>query len=186
MLFGFVGSVMYQYDVPQAERSTQLLSMDPEALERLLGSTNMASLLDAEAVTQVEDELAKRTFWNDLAEEDINGRVTRYAKTHGPFTSDKMIAELDVDAAQAVHALDELDARGELIKGRFTDLGETSEKSAIQQWLHKDVFRRIRSLSLARARKASNRSIRASIRLFCLIVKELVLLEVNATKASMV
>ena len=43
---------------------------------------------------------------------------------------------------------------GELIKGRFTDLGETSEKSAIQQWLHKDVFRRIRSLSLARARKA--------------------------------
>ena len=65
-----------------------------------------------------------------------------------------MIAELDVDAAQAVHALDELDARGELIKGRFTDLGETSEKSAIQQWLHKDVFRRIRSLSLARARKA--------------------------------
>lgn len=154
MLFGFVGSVMYQYDVPQAERSTQLLSMDPEVLERLLGSTDMASLLDAEAVTQVEDELAKRTFWNDLAEEDINGRVTRYAKTHGPFTSDKMIAELDVDADQAVHALDELDARGELIKGRFTDLGETSEKSAIQQWLHKDVFRRIRSLSLVRVRKA--------------------------------
>lgn len=154
MLFGFVGSVMYQYDVPQAERSTQLLSMDPEVLERLLGSTDMASLLDAEAIAQVEDELAERTFWNDLAEEDINGRVTRYAKTHGPFTSGKMIAELGVDAAQAVHALDELDARGELIKGRFTDLGEIPEKSDIQQWLHKDVFRRIRSLSLAKARKA--------------------------------
>ena len=36
MLFGYVGAVMYQYDVPQAERSTQLLSMDPEVLERLL------------------------------------------------------------------------------------------------------------------------------------------------------
>mgnify|MGYP000004799328 FL=1 len=83
MLFGFVGSVMYQYDVPQAERSTQLLSMDLEVLERLLGSTDMASLLDAEAITQVEGELAGRTFWNDLAEEDISGRVTRYAKTHG-------------------------------------------------------------------------------------------------------
>ena len=57
MLFGFVGSVMYQYDVPQAERSTQLLSMDPEVLERLLGSTDMASLLDSEAVTQVEASL---------------------------------------------------------------------------------------------------------------------------------
>lgn len=154
MLFGFVGSVMYQYDVPQAERSTQLLSMDLEVLERLLGSTDMASLLDAEAITQVEGELAGRTFWNDLAEEDISGRVTRYAKTHGPFTADKMIAELGIDAAQAVHALDELDARGELIKGRFTDSGETSEKNDIQQWLHKDVFRRIRALSLAKARKA--------------------------------
>ena len=65
-----------------------------------------------------------------------------------------MIAELGIDAAQAVHALDELDARGELIKGRFTDSGETSEKNDIQQWLHKDVFRRIRALSLAKARKA--------------------------------
>lgn len=139
---------------PQAERSTQLLSMDLEVLERLLGSTDMASLLDAEAITQVEGELAGRTFWNDLAEEDISGRVTRYAKTHGPFTADKMIAELGIDAAQAVHALDELDARGELIKGRFTDSGETSEKNDIQQWLHKDVFRRIRALSLAKARKA--------------------------------
>ena len=57
MLFGFVGSVMYQYDVPQAERSTQLLSMDLEVLERLLGSTDMASLLDAEAITQVRASL---------------------------------------------------------------------------------------------------------------------------------
>ena len=57
--------------------------MDLEVLERLLGSTDMASLLDAEAITQVEGELAGRTFWNDLAEEDISGRVTRYAKTHG-------------------------------------------------------------------------------------------------------
>lgn len=88
MLFDFVGSVMYQYDVPQAERSTQLLSMDLEVLERLLGSTDMASLLDAEAITQVEGELAGRTFWNDLAEEDISGRVTRYAKRmdHSPLT----------------------------------------------------------------------------------------------------
>ena len=70
------------------------------------------------------------------------------------ITADKMIAELGIDAAQAVHALDELDARGELIKGRFTDSGETSEKNDIQQWLHKDVFRRIRALSLAKARKA--------------------------------
>ena len=186
MLFGFVGSVMYQYDVPQAERSTQLLSMDLEVLERLLGSTDMASLLDAEAITQVEGELAGRTFWNDLAEEDISGRVTRYAKTHGPFTADKMIAELGIDAAQAVHALDELDARGELIKGRFTDSGETSEKTIFSNGSTRMFSGVFEHCLLPRPERPSNRSIRASIRRFCLIVRALALLEVNATKALMV
>ena len=64
-----------------------------------------------------------------------------------------MIAELGIDAAQAVHALDELDARGELIKGRFTDSGETSKKNDIQQWLHKDVFRRIRAFVSCQGQK---------------------------------
>ena len=121
MLFGYVGAVMYQYDVPQAERSTQLLSMDPEVLERLLGATDMASLLDADVIAQVGKELAGRTFWNDLDETDIAGRVARYAKTHGPFTADQMIAELGLDAVQGVRMLDELHAKGELLKGHFVD-----------------------------------------------------------------
>lgn len=149
LLFGFVGSVMYQYDVPQAERSTQLLSMDPEVLERLLGAADMASLLDPDAIAQVEKDLAGRTFWNDLDEDDVTGRVTRYAKTHGPFTADQMIAQLRIDAARAVHALDELNTKGTLLKGRFSDPDQTTD-----QWLHIEVFRRIRSLSLAKARRA--------------------------------
>ena len=149
LLFGFVGAVMYQYDVPQAERSTQLLSMDPEVLERLLGAADMASLLDPDAIAQVEAELAKRTFWNDLDDADITGRVTRYAKTHGPFTADQMIAELRIDATQAVHALDALSVKGTLLKGRFSGSDQTPD-----QWLHREVFRRIRSLSLAKARQA--------------------------------
>lgn len=167
MLFGYVGAVMYQYDVPQAERSTQLLSMDPEVLERLLGATDMASLLDADVIAQVGKELAGRTFWNDLDETDIAGRVARYAKTHGPFTADQMIAELGLDAVQGVRMLDELHAKGELLKGHFVDdaagadangsddsASERSPRQTPQQWLHKDVFRRIRALSLAKARKA--------------------------------
>ncbi len=98
-----------------------------------------------------------------------------------------MIAELGIDAAQAVHALDELDARGELIKGRFTDSGETSEKNDIQQWLHKGCFPAYSSIVSCQGQKGrQNRSIRASIRRFCLIVRALALLEVNATKALMV
>ncbi|WP_137658045.1 DEAD/DEAH box helicase [Bifidobacterium moukalabense] len=157
MLFGFVGAVMYQYDVPQAESSTQLLSMDPEVLERLLGDTDMSTVLDADVVGQIEDELAEKTFWNDLDAEDVTGRVSRYAKTHGPFIADRMIAELNIDAVQAVRTLDELHARGDLLKGHFVDVPAPADPDRgrpPQQWLHKDIFRRIRSRSLAKARKA--------------------------------
>lgn len=167
LLFGFVGSVMYQYDMPQAERSARMLSMDPDVLERLLGTTDMATVLDPDAIATVERQLAERTFWNDLAADDIDGRITRYAKTHGPFTTGQMIGDLRIDADDAVHALDRLEQQGELLHGTFlrepaapgdtvTGYGEPSARPSARgmQWLHRDVFRRIRALSLAKARQA--------------------------------
>ncbi|KAA8820384.1 ATP-dependent helicase [Bifidobacterium rousetti] len=154
LLFGFVGSVMYQYDVPQAERGVRLLSMDPEVLERLLGVTDMATVLDPAVIAEVEGELAGRTFWNDLAPDDVMGRVTRYAKTHGPFTAERMIADLSIAADEAVHALDELAGRGELLSGHFIDTASNDSASTSTQWLHREVFRRIRARSLAKARSA--------------------------------
>ena len=148
LLFGYVGQVMYQYDVPQAERSTQLLSVDPQVLERLLGTTDMAAVLDPDVIDEVAQELGRRTFWNALEPGDITGRVTRYAKTHGPFTADQAMQQLGLDAAATVRTLDELTARGVLLHGHFTDALPRD------QWLHPEVFRRIRSRSLARARAA--------------------------------
>ena len=117
ILFGFVGVVMYQYDQPQAERSAQLLSLDPHVLERLLGTTDMAQVLNPDVIREVEQELGERTFWNELADDDVTGRVTRYAKTHGPFTADQLMADLHLDATDAVHTLDVLAAKGELLQG---------------------------------------------------------------------
>ena len=148
LLFGYVGQVMYQYDVPQAERSAQLLSVDPQALERLLGSDDMSSVLDTHAIDEVEQQLASHTFWNELASDDIAGRVTRYAKTHGPFSADDVIRALGFDAATVVRTLDELTARGDVLHGRFTPDASTD------QWMHAEVFRRVRALSLSNARKA--------------------------------
>ena len=148
VLFGFVGSVMYQYDVPQAERSAQLLSMDPQVLEQLIGTGDMAEVLDPVAIDEVEQQLAEHTFWNELADDDIVGRITRYAKTHGPFTTDQLIKDLHIGAEDAVHTLDQLAAQGALLSGSFRQGVHTS------QWLHRDVFRRIRSRSLAKARAA--------------------------------
>lgn len=150
LLFGFVGSVMYQYDVPQAERNAQLLSMDPQVLEQLLGSNNLASVLDTQVIDEVSKQLASRTFWNDLAKDDLRGRVHRYATTHGPFTADHMIADLELDAQTAVELLQELRDSGEMMTGRFDDRID----SQAPQWLHADVFKRIRNKSLAKARHA--------------------------------
>ena len=163
LLFGYVGTVMYQYDVPQAERSAQLLSMDPQVLERLLGDTDMSAVLDPEAIAEVTQQLESKTFWNTLDRSDIVGRITRYAKTHGPFTADQLVADTGIGVEEAIRTLDELKRRGDLLDGIFTHgknnavatqtaSGETNHGP--MQWLHRDVFRRIRSLSLAKARKA--------------------------------
>ncbi|WP_125979424.1 DEAD/DEAH box helicase [Bifidobacterium goeldii] len=161
LLFGFVGTVMYQYDVPQAERSAQLLSMDPQVLEKLLGDTDMSTVLDPEVIAEVTRQMEDRTFWNELDADDIVGRVSRYAKTHGPFTADQLIADTGIPTVEAVHALDELKQRGDLINGIFTrddhdDHADVTGKTRTEpvQWLHREVFRRIRALSLSKARKA--------------------------------
>ncbi|WEV53547.1 DEAD/DEAH box helicase [Bifidobacterium sp. ESL0704] len=148
LLFGFVGSVMYEYDSPQAERRASLLAMDPEVLEELLGSGHIADVLDPKAIKQVEDELSHRQFWNELEPDDVNGRMVRFAKTHGPFTADEAVKELGLDAATAVHELDGLKARGVLMTGEFVkDLPSP-------QYLHREVFRRIRSRSQTLTRKS--------------------------------
>ena len=184
LLFGYVGQVMYQYDQPQAERSASLLSLDFDAVERLLGTADMSAVLDEDVIREVERELAERTFWNELDEHDVSGRVARYAKTHGPFTADMLMADLHLDAERAVRELDMLKARGEVLTGRFTvnpergdgprptgegaepldggggsdggtaaDHGTADDRSPAQ-YLHRDVFRRIRARSLNKAREA--------------------------------
>ena len=51
---------MYQYDVPQAERNAQLLSMDPLVLERLLGTDNLAQVLDTQVIDSVAGSWLRR------------------------------------------------------------------------------------------------------------------------------
>lgn len=148
LLFGFVGSVMYEYDSPQAERRASLLAMDPEVLEELLGSGHIADVLDPKAIKQVEDELSHRQFWNELGPDDVNGRMVRFAKTHGPFTADQAVKELGLDAATVVHELDDLKARGVLMTGEFV------KNLPGPQYLHREVFRRIRSRSQTLTRKS--------------------------------
>ncbi|GAB3487467.1 DEAD/DEAH box helicase family protein [Flexivirga lutea] len=62
LLFGYVAQFLYEGDSPLAERRAAALALDPSLLADLLGSGEGASLrdlLDAEVVSQVEDQLQR-------------------------------------------------------------------------------------------------------------------------------
>lgn len=150
ILFAFTGSVMYQYDVPQAERAATMLSIDEDALERLLGSNDYSTLLDAQSIDETVAQLAERTFWNELRDDDNTSRIHRYTLTHGPFTAHMLATDLTVDAETAVRELDRLARRGEVVTGTF----DSRMDAGVPQWIGRDVLRRIRTRALRRARHA--------------------------------
>ncbi len=61
LMFGYVATYMYEGDAPLAERRAQALSVDMELLADLLGTAELRTLLDADALAEVEDDLAHRS-----------------------------------------------------------------------------------------------------------------------------
>jgi ATP-dependent Lhr-like helicase len=61
LVFGYIGQFMYEGDQPLAERRAAALALDATLLAELLGNVELRELLDLDAVTEVEAELAWRT-----------------------------------------------------------------------------------------------------------------------------
>ncbi|WP_435769558.1 ATP-dependent helicase [Nocardioides sp. SYSU DS0651] len=72
--------------------------------------------------------------------------VGRYARTHGPFTSDEVAARLGLGVAVVRHTLQRLEAQGRVLSGEFRPVG------AGEEWCDAEVLRRLRRRSLARLR----------------------------------
>jgi ATP-dependent Lhr-like helicase len=70
--------------------------------------------------------------------------VARYARTHGPFTTEELRARYGVDAGAVLR---ELERSGELVRGELRPGGSGRE------WCDVEVLRRIRRASLAALRK---------------------------------
>jgi ATP-dependent Lhr-like helicase len=70
--------------------------------------------------------------------------VARYARTHGPFTTDELHARYGVDAGAALR---ELERGGSLVRGELRPGGSERE------WCDVEVLRRLRRASLAALRK---------------------------------
>ncbi|XBB69294.1 ATP-dependent helicase [Nocardioides sp. WV_118_6] len=72
--------------------------------------------------------------------------VGRYARTHGPFTSDQVAVRLGLGVAVVRHTLQRLEAQGRVLSGEFRPVG------AGEEWCDVEVLRRLRRRSLAKLR----------------------------------
>ncbi|MBK8011907.1 MAG: DEAD/DEAH box helicase [Deltaproteobacteria bacterium] len=78
----------------------------------------------------------------------LEGLLTRYARTHGPFSTEVAAARLGVDSPAVEIALEQLCAQGRLVQGTFLADGRSVE------WVDVDVLHSLRQRSLARLRRA--------------------------------
>ncbi|MGM1075598.1 ATP-dependent helicase [Streptomyces sp. H28] len=89
LLFGYVAQFLYEGDSPLAERRAAALSLDSRLLAELLGQAELRELLDAEVLTELEQELQWRT--EDRRVKDAEG-VADLLRMLGPLT-DAELAE---------------------------------------------------------------------------------------------
>jgi ATP-dependent helicase Lhr and Lhr-like helicase len=86
------------------------------------------------------------TFTEPVAD-PLTDLVSRYARTHGPFTPADVATRLGVGVAVAQQTLTRLAAQGRVLEGEFRPAGTGSE------WCDTEVLRRLRRRSLAALRK---------------------------------
>ncbi|KIH96451.1 DEAD/DEAH box helicase [Streptomonospora alba] len=80
-------------------------------------------------------------------EDPLGDLVSRYARTHGPFTVGAVAARLGVDRGAVVEVLRRLAGSGRVVEGEFRPGGQGTE------WCDADVLRVVRRRSVARLRR---------------------------------
>ncbi len=85
--------------------------------------------------------------FTDPVEDPLGDLVARFARTHGPFTTDQVAERLGLGAAVVRHTLQRLAGQGRVLDGEFRPAGSGSE------WCDAEVLRKLRRRSLARLRK---------------------------------
>jgi ATP-dependent helicase Lhr and Lhr-like helicase len=86
------------------------------------------------------------TFTEPVAD-PLADLVSRFARTHGPFTASDVATRLGIGVAVAQQTLVRLAAQGRVLEGEFRPAGTGSE------WCDAEVLRRLRRRSLAALRK---------------------------------
>jgi ATP-dependent helicase Lhr and Lhr-like helicase len=85
--------------------------------------------------------------FTDPVEDPLGDLVARFARTHGPFTTEDVAERLGLGAAVVRHTLQRLAGQGRVLDGEFRPSGSGTE------WCDAEVLRRLRRRSLARLRQ---------------------------------
>jgi ATP-dependent helicase Lhr and Lhr-like helicase len=81
------------------------------------------------------------------SEDPLGEIVRRYARNHGPFTTQEVAARYSLQSPALDETLHAIHARGKLLQGEFRPRGQQEE------WCDPDVLQQIRRKSLARLRR---------------------------------
>ncbi len=124
LLFGYTAQFLYDGDAPLAERRAAALTLDPTLLAELLGqdgASQLADLLDPDAVLATEAELAGTTPERQARHlEDVADVVRR----HGPLTEEEVAARTREQVRSEVPGwLAELEHRRRVFRTRVGDRG---------------------------------------------------------------
>jgi ATP-dependent Lhr-like helicase len=133
----------------------------PAALASLAGARRIvevrvagrASWVAVEDVARLRDGLGVPVpqgtpdAFTDPVDDPLGDLVSRFARTHGPFTTTDVAEAFGLGAAVARQTLQRLAASGRVLEGEFRPAGSGSE------WCDAEVLRKLRRRSLARLRK---------------------------------
>ena len=81
------------------------------------------------------------------SEDPLRELIRRYARTHGPFTTQELATRYALQPAQVDAVLRGLHAKGKLLEGEFRPRGQH------QEWCDPEILQQIRRKSLARLRR---------------------------------
>ena len=85
--------------------------------------------------------------FTEPTDDPLGGLVSRFARTHGPFTPAEVAARMGASSDRVRAALEELESAGTVLEGEFRPSGSGRE------WVDAEVLRRMRQRSLAALRK---------------------------------
>ncbi len=145
LLFDYLGTFIYDDDLPVAERRAAALTLDATLLGQLLGEADLGALLDAEVLRETEDALQWRSAGRRARDAESLADLLRIV---GPLSVDAMAERAEGDPrpwlerlahGRRVFALDRTGVRWAVVEdaARLRDgLG-----TPVPEWLPRDLAR---------------------------------------------